>query len=384
MPPQPFPGLYIHVPFCRTKCPYCDFYSCTDLHFVHDFTAALEKELLLYCESFPAVDTVYLGGGTPTALPDDALAAIMAMVRSHVAVSPDAEITIEANPNDLSRERVAHLRSLGFNRLSIGVQSFDDKELHFLGRRHTADEARRSIDFAREAGFENISIDLMYALPGQSSDGWTATLEQALRFSPEHLSCYQLTIKEGTPFFDFHQMGAFQLCAEKAEAELFMATSAFLAERGYGHYEVSNFTRSEKFQARHNSKYWRHAPYLGLGPAAHSFDGRRRWWNVRSVEGYINKLVAVPDEAQVAWSEKTMPVEGFELLSDDQLRTEALMLGLRTRRGIALEQVLSFPHASATLQRLQADGLLIVSGNRVTPTTHGLLVADSLALRFLD
>ena len=384
MPPQPFPGLYIHVPFCRTKCPYCDFYSCTDLHFVHDFTAALEKELLLYCESCPAVDTVYLGGGTPTALPDDALAAIMAMVRSHVAVSPDAEITIEANPNDLSRERVAHLRSLGFNRLSIGVQSFDDKELHFLGRRHTADEARRSIDFAREAGFENISIDLMYALPGQSSDGWTATLEQALRFSPEHLSCYQLTIKEGTPFFDFHQMGAFQLCAEKAEAELFMATSAFLAERGYGHYEVSNFTRSEKFQARHNSKYWRHAPYLGLGPAAHSFDGRRRWWNVRSVEGYINKLVAVPDEAQVAWSEKTMPVEGFELLSDDQLRTEALMLGLRTRRGIALEQVLSFPHASATLQRLQADGLLIVSGNRVTPTTHGLLVADSLALRFLD
>ena len=384
MSSQTVSGLYIHVPFCLTKCPYCDFYSCTDLHFVHDFTAALAKELLVYGESFPAVDTVYLGGGTPTALPDDALAAIMAMVRSHVAVSPDAEITIEANPNDLRLERVAHLHSLGFNRLSIGAQSFDDKVLQFLGRRHTADEVRRSIGFAREAGFENISIDLMYALPGQSSEAWTDTLEQALRFSPEHLSCYQLTIKEGTPFFDSLKMGAFETCAEQAEAEFFMATSAFLAERGYGHYEVSNFTRSEKFQARHNSKYWRHVPYLGLGPAAHSFDGRRRWWNVRSIEGYIKKLAAVPDEAPIAWSEKTMPVEGFELLSDDQLRTEALMLGLRTRRGIALEQVLSFPHASATLQRLQADGLLIVSGNRVTPTTHGLLVADSLALRFLD
>ena len=384
MSSQTFSGLYIHSPFCRTKCPYCDFYSCTDLYFVHDFTAALEKELLFYCKSFPAVDTVYLGGGTPTALPDVALSGIMASVRRQIAISPDAEITIEANPNDMSRERLAHLHSLGFNRLSIGVQSFDDAMLQFLGRRHTADEARRSIDFARAAGFDTISIDLMYALPGQSREGWTATLDEALRFTPEHLSCYQLTIKEGTPFFDRAHEAAFQPCAEQDEAELFMTTSAFLEERGYGHYEVSNFARAEKFQARHNSKYWEHKPYLGLGPSAHSFDGRRRWWNVKSVEGYIEKLLDKADKTPDVFSQKNMPAEGSELLTGDQLRMETLMLGLRTRRGVALEHVLTFPHASATLQRLQADGLLIVSNNRATPTTHGLLLADSLALRFVE
>ena len=384
MSPQTFSGLYIHIPFCRTKCPYCDFYSCTDLHFVHAFTAALEKEILFYCTSFPSADTLYLGGGTPTALPDAALSDIMASVRKQIAISTDAEITIEANPNDLSREKLAHLRSLGFNRLSIGVQSFDDAMLQFLGRRHTADEARRSIDFAREAGFDTISIDLMYALPGQSREGWTATLNEALRFSPEHLSCYQLTIKEGTPFFDCARMAAFQPCAEQDEAEFFMFTSAFLEERGYGHYEVSNFARAEKFQARHNSKYWEHKLYLGLGPSAHSFDGRRRWWNVRSVEGYIEKLLGAADETPDVIPQETMPVEGSELLTDEQLRMEALMLGLRTRRGVALELALTFPHASATLQKLQADGLLIMSNNRLAPTTHGLLLADSLALRFLE
>ena len=384
MSAQTLPGLYIHVPFCRTKCPYCDFYSCTNLDFAHDFTVALEKELLLYCQSFSAVGTIYLGGGTPTALPDAALSDIMASVRRQIATSPDAEVTIEANPNDLSRERLAHLRSLGFNRLSIGVQSFDDAMLRFLGRRHTADDARRSIDLARQTGFDNISIDLMYALPGQSREGWFATLDEALRFSPEHFSCYQLTIKEGTPFFDRVQMAAFQPCAEQNEAELFMATSAFLEERGYGHYEVSNFARAEKFQARHNSKYWGHAPYLGLGPSAHSFDGRRRWWNLRSVEGYIEKLLGAADETPDVIPQETMPVEGSELLTDEQLRMEALMLGLRTRRGVALELALTFPHASATLQKLQADGLLIMSNNRLAPTTHGLLLADSLALRFLE
>jgi oxygen-independent coproporphyrinogen III oxidase len=384
MSPQTFSGLYIHIPFCLTKCPYCDFYSCADLHFVHDFTAAFEKELLFYCKSFPSVDTVYLGGGTPTAMPDAALSGIMATVRKQIAIFPEAEITIEANPNDLSSERLAHLRSLGFNRLSIGVQSFDDAMLQFLGRRHTADEARRSIDFAREAGFDTISIDLMYALPGQSREGWTATLDEALRYTPEHLSCYQLTIKEGTPFFDCAQMAAFQPCDEQDEAELFMATSVFLEERGYGHYEVSNFARAEKFQARHNSKYWEHRPYLGLGPSAHSFDGRRRWWNVRSVKGYIEKLLGKADGTPDVLSQKKMPVEGSELLTGDQLRMEALMLGLRTRRGVALEHVLTFPHASATLQRLQADGLLIVFNNRVTPTRQGMLLADSLALRFVE
>ena len=251
---QSLPGLYIHVPFCRTKCPYCDFYSSTDIALAQDFTSALQKELQLYCKSFPTVDTVYLGGGTPTVLPDSALAAIMNSVNKHIAVAPDAEITIEANPNDINPERLAHLRSLGFNRMSLGVQSFDDDALRFLGRRHTADEARRSIKQARQAGFENISLDIMYAVPGQKHEDWVATLGEALSFVPEHLSCYQLTIKEETPFFARVQIGKFQPATDEEQAELFMATSAFLEEHKFNHYEVSNFCRTENRQARHNRK----------------------------------------------------------------------------------------------------------------------------------
>jgi oxygen-independent coproporphyrinogen-3 oxidase len=349
MSPQPHPGLYIHVPFCRTKCPYCDFYSCTDMQQVKDFIRLLEKELLYYCKSFPAVDTVYLGGGTPTVLPDSALASIMTMVRRHVAVAPDAEITLEANPNDLSLERLIHFRSLGFNRLSLGVQSFDDDVLRFLGRRHTADEARESIKQGRQAGF--------------------ATLREALRFAPEHLSCYQLTIKEETPFFARVQEGSVQPCTEEEQAELFMATSAFLEEQGYCHYEVSNFCRCENLQARHNRTYWEHGPYLGLGPSAHSFDGRRRWWNVKPVEGYCEKLKA-----------GLVPVEAEEELTDEQLRTEALLLGLRTRKGIALDALPAPPLASRGLERLLAEGLVIVASNRIAPTTRGLLLADYVSV----
>jgi oxygen-independent coproporphyrinogen-3 oxidase len=291
------------------------------------------------------------------------------MVRRHVAVAPDAEITLEANPNDLSRERLLHFRSLGFNRLSLGVQSFDDDVLRFLGRRHTADEARESIKQARQAGFATISIDLMYGMPGQHQKNWFATLREALRFAPEHLSCYQLTIKEETPFFVRVQEGAFQLCSEEEQAELFMATSAFLEEQGYSHYEVSSFCRSETFQARHNRIYWEHGPYLGLGPSAHSFDGRRRWWNVKSVEEYCANLQA-----------GVVPVEAEEELTDEQLRTEALMLGLRTRKGIALDAAPASPLVSRGLERLQSHDLVTVINNRIVPTNRGLLLADYVSV----
>ena len=340
---------------------------------VNDFIIALEKELLYYCKSFPAVDTVYLGGGTPTVLPDDRLASIMAMVHRHIAVATDAEITIEANPNDLNLERLAHLRSLGFNRLSLGVQSFDDEVLRCLGRRHSAEEARQSIKQARQSGFDNISIDFMYGISGQKQQDWFATLGEALSFLPEHLSCYQLTIKEETPFFARVQEGAFQHCSEEEQAELFMATSPFLEEHGYSHYEVSNFCRTENLQARHNRVYWEHEPYLGLGPSAHSFDGMRRWWNEKSIEGYLEKL-----------RKGSLPMEAEEELTDDQLRTEALMLALRTRKGIALDAVLALPAAPRILERLQADGLVTIAADRVMPTTRGLLLADSIALLFVQ
>jgi len=376
------PGLYIHVPFCRTKCPYCDFYSCADLQLVNKFAAALEQELLLYCTSFPAIDTVYLGGGTPTVLPDNVLAALMTMMHKHIAVVPDSEITIEANPNDVNPERLTNLRSLGFNRLSLGVQSFDDKVLRFLGRRHTADEARLAIKQARLAGFDNISLDFMYGIPGQKHEDWFATLGEALSFSPEHLSCYQLTIKEETPFFARVEKGEIEPCADEEQAELFMATSAFLEENGYSHYEVSNFCRAENFEARHNRKYWEHVPYLGVGPSAHSFDGRRRWWNAKSVEEYVEKLLRGMGSAEKTHHADFLPLEGCEELTNDQLRSEALMLGLRTRRGIALDSLLDNQAAMKNIEKIQAEGLVTIAGNRVRPTTRGMLLADSLAAFF--
>ncbi len=394
MSAQSLPGLYIHIPFCRTKCPYCDFYSSTDMALAQDFFFALEKELLLYRENFSSVHTVYVGGGTPTVLPDELLAAIMAMVRQHVAVAPDAEITIEANPNDLSRERLANLRSLGFNRLSLGVQSFDDGVLRFLGRRHTANEARHCITRARQAGLDTISLDLMYGIPGQKQESWLQTMGEALRFSPEHLSCYQLTIKEGTPFSRSVQEGKIEPCPDDEQAELFMATAAFLEARGYSQYEVSSFARAEHCQARHNRTYWEHAPYLGLGPSAHSFDGRRRWWNVASVEEYIRVLLQGRASGQAGMGAVkeldsgfrrndglgALPVECTEELTDDQLRSEKVMLGLRMRKGIALELVRKNPGAAQVLEKLEAEGLVTISGGRVRPTTRGMLMADSLAV----
>ena len=366
---------------------------------VDDFLLALEQELFCYCTSFPAVGTVYLGGGTPTVLPDSALAAILAMVRRHVAVAPDAEITLEANPNDLNRKGLTRFRSLGINRLSLGVQSFDDTVLEFLGRRHSAEEARRAIVLARQARFDTISIDLMYGIPGHTQRDWFATLGEALSFAPEHLSCYQLTIKEETPFFGLVQESVFNPAPKKNRRNCLWQLPLSGAH-GYSHYEVSNFCRSENLQARHNRIYWEHGPYLGLGPSAHSFDGRRRWWNVKSVEGYIQKLLPgkgalqeIQREAAVQNKQDScsrrhdetgygfdMPREGWEELTGEQLRTEALMLGLRTRKGIALDAVLATPLASRSLEKLQADGLITVVDNRIVPTNQGLLLADYVAV----
>ncbi len=368
------PGLYVHVPFCRTKCPYCDFYSCTDMSGVREFTAAMTRELGCYAADFPFVDSVYFGGGTPTALPDEPLALLMKAIADRIVVSPDAEITIEANPNDLPPRRLALFRALGFNRLSLGVQSFDDRVLEFLGRRHTAGEARQAIVQARQEGFENISLDFMYAIPGQGRAAWLVTLEEALSFSPEHLSCYQLTIKEGTPFSGCVRSGELEPCSDEEQAELFLATSGFLEKSGYRHYEVSNFCRSDDLQARHNRKYWEHAPYLGLGPSAHSFDGRRRWWNAPSAGDYVRALnCAAP----------ALPVDGSEELTGEQLRDESMLLGLRTRQGAALDTVPACPATRRMLAELEAGGLVEVSGGRVRPTARGMLVADSIAAALL-
>ena len=276
-------GLYVHVPFCRTKCIYCDFYSVTRPGEEDAWLTALGQEIMLYKDRFSRIRLpLYRRRHAHLSSMRGRSAALFQTLHEHFRFSADAEITIEANPDDISGPTAAALKSLGVNRLSLGIQSFDDGELAFLRRRHTAAGAEDALEAAIGAGFSNIGIDLMYGLPGQTQDTWLATLERALSFNPAHLSCYQLTPEGETPLNRMVGTGRILLPDEEEAADLFLLTSRFLEAHGFTHYEVSNFAASRRLFCRHNQKYWNHVHYLGLGPAAHSFDGTRRWWNYRS------------------------------------------------------------------------------------------------------
>lgn len=366
-------GLYIHIPFCKTKCPYCDFYSITATDQVSAYLAALAAEARLYQEQFPTFDTLFLGGGTPSWLGEAHLSDLFKILRRHFALASDSEITIEANPDDITAEKLRLFRDLGINRLSLGCQSFDEAELRFLGRRHTAAQTKATIDLIRAAGFMNIGMDLIYGLPGQTVATWINSLETALRFNPEHLSCYQLTLAAETPMGRKAAQGELVPLDEEPQRELFLLTAEFLQERGYLHYEVANFARGAEYLCRHNYKYWTRVPYLGLGPAAHSFAGKRRWWNISSVEQYCASLSA-----------GGTPVAGQEILTPEQVRLETLSLGFRTQAGVPLSIIREHPQGEAILAELVQSGLVQVDDDRVTATAGGLVVADSLPLRFVD
>lgn len=370
------PGLYIHIPFCLTKCSYCDFYSVTQTAEIPSFMTALLGEMALYRGLFSPFDTIYLGGGTPSLLSIDQIEAILGAIDNIFTIADDTEITIEANPGDLTPEVTRALHSTGINRITIGVQSFDNGVLAFLGRRHDTAGATAAIENARKAGFENIGLDLIYGIPGQGLDEWRETLMKALSFAPEHLSCYQLTLEPSTPLGERYRSGAITLPDDNLLYTLFMKTSRALEEEGYIHYEVSNFARGSERMSRHNAKYWDHTPYLGLGPAAHSFSGPRRWWNHRSLNRYIGEIHA-----------GSPPIGGSELLSREQLRLEALYLGLRTHEGIDCEAFSQrygcdlIAEMGKLFRHMEQEGLLIISGNHIRPTRAGLAVSDSLSIQ---
>ena len=360
------PGLYIHIPFCRTKCPYCGFYSIASTKAVSRWLAALGREARLYRDQFPAFDTLYLGGGTPSILKTRDLERILHAVSSHFHVPGEGERTLEANPGDLTAEKIVRLKALGFNRISLGVQSFHDHELRFLGRRHRGADGIKALENLRGLGFKNLSVDLMYGFQGQTLKSWVQTLRQALAFEPEHLSCYQLTFEKGTLFWRQRERHRITPIPESLERAFFLITSRFLKRNGYVHYEISSFARGKAFRSRHNSKYWRHAPYLGLGPSAHSYQHDRRWWNVSSVRKYCDAL-----------EQGRLPIEGSERLSEDQIRLESLALGLRTNHGVALSECTG-PHLDIKIARLKEAGLIRIAGHRMKPTLRGMLVADRL------
>lgn len=383
------PGIYLHVPFCSAVCPYCDFAVTVGGAAAHDrYRRALLAEIDLVAAAGgrawgEAADTVYLGGGTPSALALEALDEILAALAARLGVSLSdpaaARLFFEANPEDVTPASAAAWRRLGVATVSLGVQSFEAEPLAFLGRRHDPAGARRAVEAVRAAGFDTLSIDLIYGWPGQTAERWRRDLEAALALAPDHLSCYQLTVEPGTAFGHRRARGALVEMPDEEQAALFRLTHTLLADAGYPAYEVSSFARGPQHRSRHNTKYWRHAPYLGLGPSAHSFDGAaRRWWNERRLAPW-----------RAAVGAGRLPWGGEEALDRGQLALESLMLGLRTAEGIDLPTFrrrfgIDLAAANADwIAQLAADGLARLDGARLVLTLDGLVVADGLAERFV-
>ncbi len=361
------PGLYLHVPFCASKCRYCDFYSETRLERAGDWLDAVSVEARLHAGLHDSFGTLYVGGGTPSLLSAVDLERLAAALFDSFRFDDGFEFTIEANPDDLDRDKFDLYRSLGVNRISIGVQSFDGDALRLLGRRHDPAGAADAVEGAREAGFDNVSLDLIYAIPGQTKSSWLDTLERALRFDPEHISCYELTLEEHTPISRMIRDGEVTGAADETKRDLFLVTHEELERRGYVHYEVSSYARCPELVSRHNTRYWDHTPYIGLGPSAHSFSSGGRWWNVDDIDRYCEML-----------KEGEAPVGGKEELSEGQLLLERLYFGFRTADGLPLEFFDSLPGGRETLAELERTGLVRMKENRIVPTPLGFLFSDGL------
>ncbi len=326
-------GLYLHFPFCSKICPYCDFYVLRESEAKRTtFLPCYEKELKLLSGKRPELfsqklETIYFGGGTPSLLEPEQLAGLLTVIKSYFDVSTDAEVSLEANPNDLLDEKPKAFRQLGINRLSIGEQSLNDAELKTLGREHSAEQSEKAAQNVMETGLKNFNIDLIFGVPSQTVDTWKQTLEKTVKWQPAHISTYSLTIEERTSFYKLQQAGKLHLPPDEVCQEMYLRGVEFLEKEGYGQYEISNFARPG-FQSRHNRNYWQRKSYLGIGPSAHSFSNNRRWANVRSLSLFQHTLET--DE---------LPLEFEETIDGKKTLEEALLLGLRQKKGICLENL---------------------------------------------
>ncbi len=372
-------GLYIHVPFCLRKCPYCDFYSITNLYEIEPFVDGLAEEIRLGDPYGLEFDTIYMGGGTPCLLKPSQAAKILESVRGRFFFSNDVEVTIEVNPGTITLDSLKALFGCGINRVNMGVQSFDDQRLRFLGRLHSAHDAREAIHLVRQAGGANLGIDLIYGLPDQSSSDWLKDLREATSYEPEHISCYMLTYEKRTPIHGWRKAGRFHALSEDRVGGLFKETVSFLTKAGYDQYEISNFARGDNLRSKHNQKYWCHAPYVGLGPSAHSFVEPKRWWNPRSLEDYLQAL-----------ERGVLPLQGSEELNQGQLMLESVFLGLRTSAGIEMSRfkrqygVDFLDCFGPVCEGLKAQNFMLVSSDRCVLTIEGMMVADTIAGMFAD
>lgn len=355
-------GIYIHIPFCKSRCRYCDFFSSTQLEKRTQYVQALLAEWHDRQDALTEpVQTIYLGGGTPSMLEVDDLRRLgEEAIRQVGDKIGDIEFTMEANPGDITLEKARAWREIGINRLSIGIQSFDDDLLQLIGRRHTAAEACEAVRAAQAAGFDNISIDLMYALPGQTMEQWQKDVQTALLLGVQHISTYGLIYEDGTALTKLLMDNRLQPVDEELEMRMYDYLVEQLCANGFEHYEVSNFALAGR-HSRHNSSYWNDTPYLGLGAGAHSYDGRCRQWNIADLDGYISQALAHQLSPEI------------EHLTDEDHRTERIMLGLRTNQGVA--------KADINMHKVKPyieQGLLEDKGERVAATTQGFHILNRI------
>lgn len=374
-------GIYIHIPFCRSRCSYCDFATgLYEFALAERYVASVVREITAWHEvdQPEPVDTIYFGGGTPSLLSPAQLEALMNAVRTRFAVSPDAEVTMEMNPGTVTEEALTAFRELRINRASFGAQTFNDRELARLGRSHTVADTRQTFSLLRAAGFESVSFDLIAGLPGQTLDAWLHNLDEAFALRPEHLSFYLLEVHEGTPLAVHIKTGLQPVPDEDLAAEMYQAMLERAAHAGYEHYEISNLCLPG-FESRHNTKYWTGAPYYGFGCSAHSFDGRsRRWANERDLSKYV-ALVERNDS----------PLVEDRRLTEDDRRAEAVFLGMRMMAGVRTGEFrelfgvdLRAAHAD-DLRDFQQAGLIEFDGDLLKLTRAGALLSNEVFAAFI-
>ena len=392
-------GLYVHVPFCKTKCPYCDFNTYQGIeNLIEPFLPAITSEITCWGDAlaYPPVKSVFFGGGTPSYLPPGDIERILVAIQSSFQVDPAAEISIEANPGDLDEAACAGILHQGVNRLSIGVQSLDNDLLNLLGRRHQASEAVEAFQSARQAGFDNVNLDLMYGLPNQSMEQWQKTLSSLIELTPEHISLYALTIEEGTPMHRWAAEGKIPEPDSDLAADMYQHAREVLAEAGYHHYEISNWSLPDR-ACEHNLVYWENGPYLGVGPGAHSRLGDYRFWTVLSPRDYNTKAATWADSGVQPLDEfvetalQGIPtLGGWEHLSLETTCSETMFLGLRLLDGLNLTEASEIAGTDlakkfqTAIQECLNLGLLEQDGDCLKLTKQTYLLANQAFTRFLE
>jgi len=371
-------GIYIHIPFCRTKCMYCDFYSITEReNDADEFVSILCKEILRSpLDEYPWIfDTLFIGGGTPSLLNEHQMESILITLSKKIPFSNFVEKTVEINPGEASLEKLTNFRSLEMNRISMGVQSLEPELLTFLTRSHSVKQVFETYNHARTAGFENVNCDLIYGIPGQTPDIWKRDMNRVIELNPEHISAYTLTAEKGTELFYMVSSNELSLPDERTGADWFNLTRCHLSEHQYIPYEISNFSKPKK-ECRHNLHYWNIEPYMGFGPSSHSFDGNQRWNNVRSLDKYIKKM-----------DKELSPISSNETLTPNQKLNERIGFGLRLKEGIDLDK---FSETQKILfnQNIKKyenkwDDYIENNGKTIKLNENGFAFADEVAVDLL-